>query len=140
ETTASIAGKPRVSISPDAPEPQTGRVLAHTCHFERLSFSPAMPLRGEFRTQRLGMPKRAGNADRDRELSHLKEADRHIAAVNKRIARQRVIVQAAIDKARPSIEAQSLLQAFEASRRALEKHRQLVLDLLQNAGRPSRPR
>ena len=86
------------------------------------------------------MAKRAGNADRDRELKHLKEADRHIAAVKKRIARQRVIVQAAIDKARPSIEAQSLLQAFEVSRRALEKHRQLVLDLLENAGRPSRPR
>jgi hypothetical protein len=71
----------------------------------------------------------------DQERKHLKRADRHIAEVNRLIARQREIVQAAIDKGRPSIEDQSLLQALETSRRALEKHRQLILDLLANAGR-----
>jgi hypothetical protein len=38
-------------------------------------------------------------------------------------------------KGRPSIEDRSLLAALEASRRALEKHCQLILDLLENAGR-----
>jgi hypothetical protein len=78
----------------------------------------------------------ASNTDPDRELKHLKEADRYLAEVNKRITRQRAIIQAAIDKRRPSIEAESLLQALESSRRAFEKHRQLLMDLLANAGRP----
>jgi hypothetical protein len=82
------------------------------------------------------MARRAGwNVERDRELRHLAQADRHIAEVNKRIARQRAIVQAAIDKGLRFQEAESLLHAFEAGRRALEKHRQLILDLLENAGR-----
>jgi hypothetical protein len=72
---------------------------------------------------------------RDRELKHLARADRHIADVNKRIARQRALVEAAIEKGRRSMEDESLLAALEASRRAFEKHRQLVLDLLENAGR-----
>ena len=77
------------------------------------------------------MRKRADwNTDRDNEL----RADRQIAEVHKRIARQRAIVESAIDKGRPSVEAESLLRAFEASRRALEKHRELVLDMLANAG------
>jgi hypothetical protein len=67
---------------------------------------------------------------------HLETADRLLAEVNERIARQRAIIQAASAKGPRSIEAKSLLQAFQASRRALEKHRQLVLDALANAGRP----
>jgi hypothetical protein len=71
----------------------------------------------------------------DQERKHLKRADRHLAEVNKLIARQREIIEAAIDKGRPSIEAQLLLQALETSRRTFEKHRHLILDLLANAGR-----
>jgi hypothetical protein len=73
--------------------------------------------------------RRAGwNVERDRELRHLAQADRHIAQVNKRIARQRAIVQAAMDKGQRFQEAESLLHAFEAGRRALEKHRQFILN------------
>ena len=57
------------------------------------------------------MAKRARNADRDQGLEHLEEADRHIAEVNKRIARQRAVVDLAVEEGLPSIEAQSLLSA-----------------------------
>jgi hypothetical protein len=83
------------------------------------------------------MQRRAGwNFERAIELRHLAQADRYLAELNKRIARQRTTVQAAIDKGKPSQEAESLLRAFEAGRRALEKHRQFVLQLLENAGWP----
>jgi hypothetical protein len=71
---------------------------------------------------------RSWDAERGRELKHLAQADREIAEINKRIARQRRI--------QPSLEDASFLQALEASRRAFEKHRELVLDLLANGGRP----
>jgi hypothetical protein len=72
--------------------------------------------------------------ERGRQLKHLAQADEQIAEINKRIARQRLILQAAKDQ--PSVEAESFLQALEASRRAFEKHRELVLVLLANGGRP----
>src|SRR5262249_34337471 len=55
------------------------------------------------------------------------QADRHITEVKKRILRQRVLVQKAIKTGRPSAEAQSMLEALQASLRAFEKHRQLIL-------------
>ena len=73
---------------------------------------------------------------RDRELKHLAQADREIAHLNKRIARQKLIIQAAIDKGRASVEAESFLHALEACRRAFEMHRELILSLLENAGIP----
>jgi hypothetical protein len=68
--------------------------------------------------------------DPDRERKHLAQADRHIAAAKKRIARQRVIVQAAIDKGQPSEEAEAMLAILERSLRAFERHRQSILDAL----------
>jgi hypothetical protein len=76
------------------------------------------------------------STERDQELKHLRQAERYIAEVNNRIARQRALVQMAINKGRRSIEAVSLLSALEASRRELEKHRQVILDLLENGGVP----
>jgi hypothetical protein len=76
----------------------------------------------------------ASTIERGNELRHLAQVDRYIAEVNKRIARQRALVEAA-EKGRRSIEDESLLAALEASRRAFEKHRQLIVDLLENAGR-----
>ena len=75
---------------------------------------------------------------RDRVLKHLAQAEREIARLNKRIARQKLIIQAAIVKGRASVEAESLLHALEACRRAFEMHRQLILSLLENAGIPPR--
>ena len=65
--------------------------------------------------------------DPDQERKHLAQADRHITEVKKHILRQRVLVQKAIKTGRPSAEAQSMLEALQASLRAFEKHRQLIL-------------
>ena len=73
---------------------------------------------------------------RAHELRHLERADRHIAALNRHIVRQRTVVQGAIDKGRPSLEEESLLSALEASRRTFEKHRERILHLLANGGWP----
>jgi hypothetical protein len=81
------------------------------------------------------MPNRGTwNAEREQELRHLAKADGYLAELSKRILRQRQIVEAASVKGRPSIEAESLLRALEESRRTLEKHRQLLIDLLENRG------
>jgi hypothetical protein len=83
------------------------------------------------------LAEKAWNGQFDRERKHLAQADRLIAEINRRIARQRLIVHAAAEKGRPSIEAASLLRALNESRRVLEKHRQLILDLLANGGNPN---
>ena len=75
-------------------------------------------------------------ASRAHELKHLERADRHIAALNRHIVRQRAIVQGAIDQGRSSIVEESFLSALEASRRALEKHRERIVELLANGGWP----
>src|SRR5262249_51864110 len=61
--------------------------------------------------------------DPDQERKHLAQADRHISEVKKHILRQRVLVQKAIKTGRPSAEAQSMLEALQASLRAFVKHR-----------------
>jgi hypothetical protein len=71
--------------------------------------------------------------DPDQERKHLVQADRHITEVKKHILRQRVLVQKTIKTGQPSIEAQSMLEVLQASLRALEKHRQLILAALANA-------
>jgi hypothetical protein len=71
--------------------------------------------------------------DPDQESKHLVQADRHITEVKKHILRQRVLVQKAIKTGQPSVEAQSMLEVLQASLRALEKHRQLILAALANA-------
>jgi hypothetical protein len=71
--------------------------------------------------------------DPDQERKHLVQADRHITEVKKHILRQRVLVQKAIKTGQPSVEAQSMLEVLQASLRALEKHRQLILAALANA-------
>jgi len=81
------------------------------------------------------MPSRGiWSAEREQELRHLAKADRYLAQLSRRILRQRQIVEAAVLKGRPSIEGESLLREFEESRRALEKHRQLIIHLLENGG------
>jgi hypothetical protein len=69
----------------------------------------------------------------DQERKHLAQADRHIIEVKKHILRQRVLVQKAIKTGRPSAEAQSMLEALQASLHAFEKHRQLILASLASA-------
>jgi hypothetical protein len=61
------------------------------------------------------------------ELEHLTQADWHITEVKAHIVRQRVRVKHALDTGQPSELADSMLHAFEASLRAFEKHRKLVV-------------
>jgi hypothetical protein len=67
--------------------------------------------------------------------SHLARADRYIAEMRADIARERVILEHALDAGHPSAVAESMLHALEESLGAFEKHRELVLDQLKR--RPS---
>jgi hypothetical protein len=67
---------------------------------------------------------------RIQELEHLAQADWHIAEVKRHITRQRLRVEHALDTGQRSEVTDSMLHAFEASLRAFEKHRTLVLNQL----------
>jgi hypothetical protein len=62
--------------------------------------------------------------------SHLAQANRYIAEIRADIARERVIVEHALDAGYPSEVAESMLHALEGALRIFEKHRQLVVDQL----------
>jgi hypothetical protein len=69
---------------------------------------------------------------RIQELEHLAQADWHIAEVKSHIKRQRLRVEHALKTGQPSELVNSMLDAFEASLRAFQKHRELVLNQLQH--------
>ena len=71
--------------------------------------------------------------------SHLAQANGHIAELMVQITRQRVIVKYALDTGQPSELSESLLHALEASLGAFKKHRELVLEQL-NQGSRQAPR
>jgi hypothetical protein len=64
---------------------------------------------------------------RTQELEHLAQVDWHIAEVSAHIKRQRLRVEHALETSQPSELVDSMLHAFEASLRAFQKHRELVL-------------
>ena len=55
------------------------------------------------------------------------------------IARERVILEHALDVGHPLEVAESMLHALEAALRIFEKHRELVLDQLKRWDHPSAP-
>ena len=61
--------------------------------------------------------------------SHLAQANRYIAEMKADIARERVILEHALDAGHPLEVAESMLHALEGALRIFEKHRQLVLDV-----------
>ena len=67
--------------------------------------------------------------------SHLDRANRYIAELRADIARERVVIEHALDAGYPSVVAESMLHALEGALRIFEKHRELVLDQLKR--RPS---
>jgi hypothetical protein len=69
-----------------------------------------------------------------RETEHLAQVERRIAKFKDHIARQREAIKSAIQRGHPTEEATSMLKVLEASLRALDRHRQLILDRLE-AGR-----
>ena len=62
--------------------------------------------------------------------SHLDRANRYIAELRADIARERVVIEHALDAGYPSVVAESMLHALEASLRAFENHRQFILERL----------
>jgi hypothetical protein len=67
--------------------------------------------------------------------SHLAQANRYIAEMRADIARERVMVEHALDAGYPSEVAESMLHTLEEALRVFEKHRELVLNQLKR--RPS---
>jgi hypothetical protein len=66
---------------------------------------------------------------------HLAQADRLIADCMNRISRQREIIKTEYEQGLPTEIAESMLRALEESLRALEKHRQFIVDRLKDAER-----
>jgi hypothetical protein len=63
----------------------------------------------------------------------LAQADRLIADCTDRIARQREVITTRDEQGLPTDIAESMLRALEESLRALEKHRQYILDRLKGS-------
>ena len=61
--------------------------------------------------------------------SHLAQANRYIAELRADIARERVIIEHALDAGYPSAVAESMLHALEGA--LFETHRGLILDELE---------
>jgi hypothetical protein len=70
-----------------------------------------------------------------RHSEQLAEAERRIAECKNRIARQREVIANAFQTGRDTEVPVSMLRALEASLRAFETHRQLILDLQKKAER-----
>jgi hypothetical protein len=66
-----------------------------------------------------------------REGAHLIQADRHIARCKRQIARQREIIELLKLAGNDAELAVSMLHALETSLRAFERHRELILDRLE---------
>jgi hypothetical protein len=70
----------------------------------------------------------------------LLEADRLIADCMDRIARQREVITTRYDQGLPVDVAQSMLRALEEGLRAVEKHRQFIIERLKDSERPEPPK
>jgi hypothetical protein len=96
----------------------------------RTHFVVVLPPRADSR-------RRAGGRHRCAELErkHLVETDRHIAECEAYIARQRDLIERAIEQGRSTEVAEETLESLEASLRALERQRQRLLDRLKSESR-----
>jgi hypothetical protein len=69
------------------------------------------------------------------ERKHLLETDRHIDECKEYIAKQRELIERAIQRGRSTKVAETTLEALEASLREFERRRQLLLDRLKERER-----
>jgi hypothetical protein len=69
------------------------------------------------------------------ERKHLVEIDRHIAECKNYIAKQRGLIERAIQHGRSTQVAETTLEALEESLRAFERQRRLLLDRLNEGER-----
>jgi len=69
------------------------------------------------------------------ERKHLVETDRHIAECKAHIAKQRELIERAIQQGRSTEVAETTLESLETSLRAFERQRQRLLDRLKSESR-----
>jgi uncharacterized protein YpiB (UPF0302 family) len=69
------------------------------------------------------------------EREHLVETDRHIAECKNYIAKQRELIERAIQRGRSTEVAETTLEALEESLRAFERRRRSLLDRLKERER-----
>ena len=69
------------------------------------------------------------------ERKHLVETDRHIAECKNYIAKQRELIDRAIQRGRSTEVAETTLEALETSLREFERQRRLLLDRLKERER-----
>jgi hypothetical protein len=67
----------------------------------------------------------------ERKREHLAQVDQHIAECEAHIARQREIIQDAVEQGHPADLSEGMLRAMEESLRAFERHRRVILERLQ---------
>jgi hypothetical protein len=91
----------------------------------------APPVAGLFLVRRGGL----GKAVTELERKHLVETDRHIAQCKEYIAKQRELIERAIQQSRSTEVAEATLEALEVSLRAFERQRRLLLDRLKEPER-----
>jgi hypothetical protein len=96
----------------------------------RLAQNEELGCTGREARSRGGLGKRAVT-ELERKL--LVETDRRIAECKAHIAKQRDLIESAIQRGRSTEVAEETLEAIEASLRALERHRQRLLDRLKSA-------
>jgi hypothetical protein len=92
----------------------------------------ALPVAGLFLVRRGGLGKRAVT---ELERKHLVETDRHIAECKNYIAKQRELIERAIQRGRSTEVAETTLEALETSLREFERQRRLLLDRLKERER-----
>jgi hypothetical protein len=73
--------------------------------------------------------------DSEMERRHLKEADRHIAETELRIAKQRKLLQKLENLGAAEGDALHLLSLMVDSLKTFQEHRQLILEALQRDGK-----
>jgi hypothetical protein len=66
----------------------------------------------------------------DMERRHLAQADRHIAECKAHVARQERMVEQLATRGHPTEVAQVMLEALQASLRAFEAHRKLIVSAI----------
>src|SRR5215471_11307508 len=94
-----------------------------------VNLSPAVA--GLFLVRRGGL----GKAVTELERKNLVETDRHIAECKEYIAKQRDLIERAVERGRSTEVAETTLEALEASLRAFERRRRLLLDRLKERER-----
>src|SRR5215467_1843204 len=109
---------------------QSARIPLPLRPLVRLAQNEELGCTGSEAGRRGGLGKRAVT---ELERKHLVETDRHIAECKEYIAKQRELIERAIQQGRSTEVAETMLETLEASLRAFERQRRLLLHRLKSA-------